>query len=362
MEVLAYIIFGFTAIQFVVALANLLFLQRLPAASGCDALVSILVPARNEENNVPQLIEEVLSQSHQNFELIIFNDQSTDDTAKIVESYCSQDSRIQLINSEELPSGWTGKNFACHTLANNAKGEYLLFLDADVQISGDIIGRTLSAMQKHKLALLSIFPVQKMVSTGERLVVPNMNYILLSLLPLILVRKSKFSSLSAANGQFMLFDAGKYKQYQLHKKVSMQRVEDIQIARMLKYGQEKIACLSSTNQVQCRMYNGYREAINGLSRSVIMFFGNSFVAALLFWLITTLGIASIILNMHAIGVVIYVCFLVSIRLMTSIVSKQNLLLNLLLGYPQKLVLGVIILKAIRAKIKKEFEWKGRKVT
>lgn len=362
MEVLAYIIFGFTAIQFVVALANLLFLQRLPAASGCDALVSILVPARNEENNVPQLIEAVLSQSHQNFELIIFNDQSTDDTAKIVESYCSQDSRIQLINSEELPSGWTGKNFACHTLANNAKGEYLLFLDADVQISGDIIGRTLSAMQKHKLALLSIFPVQKMVSTGERLVVPNMNYILLSLLPLILVRKSKFSSLSAANGQFMLFDAGKYKQYQLHKKVSKQRVEDIEIARMLKHEQQKVACLSGINQVQCRMYNGYREAINGLSRSVIMFFGNSFVAALLFWLITTLGIASVILSMHAIGVVIYVCFLVSIRLMTSKVSKQNLLLNLLMGYPQKLVLGLVIIKAMRAKIKKEFEWKGRKVT
>jgi len=361
MEVLAYIVFGFTAIQFMVALANLVFLQRLPAASACNALVSILVPARNEERNIPQLIEAVLKQAYQNFELIIFNDQSNDDTAKIVENYRSKDSRIQLINSKQLPTGWTGKNFACYTLANNAQGEYLLFLDADVQISGDVIGRTISAMQKYKLALLSIFPVQKMLSIGERFVVPKMNYILLSLLPLILVRKSTFVSLSAANGQFMLFDAEKYKQYQPHKKVSKQRVEDIEIAKLLKHERQKVACLSGINQVQCRMYNGYREAVNGLSRSVIMFFGNSVFASLVYWLITTLGIVVVILTMQPVAVAIYIVFLVSIRLMTSIVSKQNLLFNLLLGYAQKLILSIVIIKAIQAKIKKEFEWKGRKV-
>src|SRR5690606_28081384 len=133
-----------------------------------------------------------------------------------------------------LPKGWLGKNNACHNLAQHAKGKYLLFLDADVRVGDSIIKNTVSFTKKHKLGLLSIFPMQIMETLGEQSTVPNMNYILLSLLPLLLVRNTNFSSLAAANGQFMHFHAEIYPQTLPHQRMKNSKVEDIKIARFYK--------------------------------------------------------------------------------------------------------------------------------
>jgi glycosyltransferase involved in cell wall biosynthesis len=136
MMYLAYFILFFTVLQFLIVVVNLIFKPSLPKRLiQCNHLVSILIPARNEEKNIGTILNDILSLSYKNIEVIVFNDQSTDKTEEKVKEYATLDNRIRIINSDNLPNGWLGKNYACHSLAQHAKGDYLLFLDADVRIS-----------------------------------------------------------------------------------------------------------------------------------------------------------------------------------------------------------------------------------
>ena len=363
MLIVAYIVFGFAVVQLLVALVNLIFSQRLPQPDPTyNPLVSILIPARNEAQNIGNLLKDLQAQPYKNIEVLVFDDQSEDETAAVAGKFVVVDERINLFHSKGLPEGWLGKNHGCYSLAQKAKGEFFLFLDADVRISGNVLHQTISKVRKQHLGLLTVFPKQTMQTWGEWFVVPSMNYILLSLLPLILVRLSKFESLSAANGQFMLFDAETYLKHQPHKKHKMMRVEDISIARSFKESGIRIACLSAINGVRCRMYSGFNDAGKGLSRSVIMFFGNSVLLAILFWIITTAGFIFVLLKLSMAAFIIYLSMLIMTRICISLASRQNILKNLLLGFFQKWVLGYVIYLAIHAQTKQAYEWKGRKVS
>jgi glycosyltransferase involved in cell wall biosynthesis len=360
---LAYFIFAFSAVQLIIAVVNVFFIQQpKKAVSHFNELVSVLIPARNEEANIANLLDDLQNQDYQNIEIIVFNDLSTDKTEEIVNRFTRDDKRIKLINSEGLPNGWLGKNYACHIMSNHARGEYLLFLDADVWLKGGIISNTIAMAEKHHLGLLSIFPKQKMLSIGEIISVPNMNYILLTLLPLVLVRKSKFASLAAANGQFMLFDKSTYFNTLPHEKFKNNKVEDIEIARFYKQKNIPIACLVGNDTIECRMYNGFNEAVNGFSKNVTNFFGNSFFVAILFWVITTFGFIAVFLGFQPEFFVLFLATILTTRVFVSIASRQSILLNLLLLIPQQLALGLFVYKAIFNTLKKQYQWKGRNVS
>lgn len=359
---LAYIIFTFTLIQLIVAIINSVTVQQ-PKSCICNfnGLVSVLIPARNEESNIANLLSDLQTQDYKNIEIIVFNDLSTDRTEEIVTKIAKTDTCIRLVNSEGLPQGWLGKNYACHNLSQMAKGEYLLFLDADVRVKNGIIANSIALAEKHKTGLLSIFPKQKMVSAGEYLTVPVMNYILLTLLPLVLVLKSKFSSMAAANGQFMLFERAKYIETSPHEKFKNNKVEDIEIARYFKQKNIPVVCTLGDDTIECRMYKGLNEAVNGFSKNVVNFFGNSFFAATLFWIVTTFGFFVILSELSTVLFCTFLITVLAIRVVVSAISKQNIFLNLLLLVPQQLTLGILIYKALIYKSNKQLKWKGRNI-
>lgn len=360
---LAYFVFIFLGIRFLVALSNLIFAQRLPKTyHDCGSLVSVLIPARNEEKHILDILSDLLSQDYQNIEIIVFDDLSTDSTAVIVSSMSEKDNRIRIVHSCGLPDGWLGKNYACHELAKQAKGDYLLFLDADVRVGKDLISRTIHFAKKNNLGLLSIFPKQQMLSSGEWVTVPVMNSVLITLLPLILVKKSKFTSLSAANGQFMLFNSVVYKRNLPHEKLKHNMVEDIAIARFFKQQKVKIACLAGNESISCRMYTGFNEAVNGFSKNVISFFGDSFLVAILFWLVTTFGFLLVWFGLSFRYMLFYLLIVVSTKVVVSIVSKQNVLMNLIFHLPQQVSMGLFMYKALISKFNKKYEWKGRNIS
>ncbi|MBN2485557.1 MAG: glycosyltransferase family 2 protein [Bacteroidales bacterium] len=360
---LAYSILAFELLRLLVALSNLLFFQRLPKGIVAnDSLVSVLIPARNEEENIGVLLACLLRQQYTNIEILVFNDQSTDQTAAIVKQMQQADCRIKLIGSDGLPPGWLGKNYACYRLASEARGSYLLFIDADVRIGHQSIGKSVAFARKHKTALLSVFPRQQMHSAGEWLTVPVMNSILLTLLPLVLVRKSGFSSLAAANGQYMFFNAGAYKNYQPHQVLRSHKVEDIETARLFKRNSEKIACLASTGFIECRMYKSFNAAVQGFSKNIIGYFGNSPLLAISFWLVTTFGIVPVFLLLPVNFTWLYLALVFVARTIVSIVSKQHILKNLALALPHQIVTGLFIGKAIINKFKKQYIWKGRLIS
>ncbi|MFZ4464857.1 MAG: glycosyltransferase [Bacteroidales bacterium] len=363
MEIVAWSVFAFLAIQFLVSLANLLWAEKLPVkAKESDVLVSVLIPARNEEANIAQLLTDLGEQNHPNLEIIVFDDESEDQTLTLVYSFVEEDSRFHLIRSEGLPSGWLGKNNACHQLAQKAKGKYLLFLDADVRISRDFVGRFLDFTMRKKLKLASIFPKQIMFSIGEKLSVPLMHFILLSLLPLMLVRKSKFVSLSAANGQCMLFEAAYYHEILPHQLLKAEKVEDIRIAQLYKSHHQQIACLTGETGIQCRMYQSFDQAVNGFSKNIRAFFGNSFLLAVFFWLLTTFGACFVLFVLPLPIGIAGIFFWLLTRIFISAQSRQHIFTNLISLIPQQISLGWIILKAMLANITKSLVWKGRNIS
>lgn len=363
MTTLAWFILAFTMLQFAVAIVNLIFPQKFSSSiSGFKHLVSVLIPARNEEKNIANLLTDLVEHDYQNIEILIFNDQSTDKTAEIVSRFSLKDKRVKLINSDGLPEGWLGKNHACNSLSKVAKGKYLLFLDSDVRIGNRIIQQTCTFSEKYKLGLLSIFPRQIMISAGEKAAVPLMHYILLTLLPLILVRKTGFSSLAAANGQFMLFNAEIYKNYLPHEKMKNDKVEDIKIARYFKNQKIQIACITGKDSVICRMYSGFLESVHGFSKNVTQFFGNSFSLAILFWLVTTFGFIAVFLGLSKTIFILYLTIFILTRITVSIAARQSVLMNLIFLIPQQLALGLFVLKAVVNRYKNQYEWKGRNIS
>ncbi len=359
MQYLAYISLGFVALQFLNVLLNMFFSQRIKRTTASNSkTISILIPARNEEENIGFLLNDLSKIESENIEIIVCDDQSTDNTYNIVNQYIESNNKIKIIQSKKLPKGWLGKNYACYQLSQAATGNYLLFVDADVRLQGNIVQDTVAYLEKHQLGLLSIFPVQIQKTFGEKISVPIMNYILLTLLPLIFVRISPFSSHSAANGQFMLFDANTYKKNQPHKMFKNSAVEDITISRHFKKKNIKIACLTGEKKVQCRMYKNYKAALNGFAKNIFMFFGNSRLLAFLFWIIVALGSIPVLLfkiNFFIIYLVLYLMVL----LLYSFVSKQNMILNVLLFPIQILFLLQVMLTNIFNK--KQYLWKGRNI-
>jgi glycosyltransferase involved in cell wall biosynthesis len=360
---LLFIIILFATLQWIVVLINIIFKVKLPKSEYKeDDLISVLIPARNEQRNIQLILKDLINQKYKNLEIIICNDDSEDETKAIVQSFISQDSRIQLFDSLPLPEGWLGKNWACHQLAEKAHGSHFLFIDADVRLGNEIIEETITYHKNEKIGLLSVFPIQKMDTIGEYLTVPLMHYILLTLLPLVFVKKSHFASLAAANGQFMLFDQTIYNTYHPHSLVKSNKVEDIKIAQIFKKKGIRIACLTGINGIQCRMYHDLKSGIDGFSKNMVSFLGNSYILAFLFWTFTTCSIVIISVYGTINILLIYLFLYIFTKILVSLIAKQNFIYNLLLSIPQHIIMLIIIIKSyIHSKTKKQL-WKGRSIS
>jgi len=358
---LAYISFLFLGMQLINVLINALFRQKLLSSPTQEnSSISVLIPARNEEDKLPHLLSDLQKSNNERLEILVYDDDSSDRTSQVVLDFASQDQRIQLIQSQELQKGWLGKNNACYQLAQKAKGKYLLFLDADVRIDCSILTDSVQYMKKYQLNLLSIFPVQIMKAFGESISVPMMNYILLTLLPLIYVRLSPFKSHAAANGQFMLFDAAPYKEVQPHHKFRNSPIEDIAIAKYYKQQKFKTACITSEKRIRCRMYTSYHDALEGFSKNVLMFFGNKRILALLFWLFSATGFVPIAFALPQ-YLFIYLVGVITILTLYSVSSQQRIGRNIFLFPLQMAFLIRVIMRAITTRKQKTLLWKERNI-
>ena len=359
--ILAYIALIFLGIRFLIVISNTLFHYINQKSLHIDTpLISVLVPARNEEPNIGHLLECLTKQEYKNIEIIICDDNSTDRTVEILKDYCKTNKNISFFRGKALPQGWTGKNYACHQLSEKANGELFLFLDADVEISGDILARSIGYIRRRKLTLLSIFPKQLTLTPGEKLTVPLMNWIFLSLLPLPLVVFCKWASFSAANGQFMFFRADHYKRLKCHEMVKSSAVEDIQIMKMLKKRKYRVSTLLGDKRVICRMYTNYSEAAAGFTKNVLYFFCNNLLWVFFFTIFTSLGLVFVALWSAGIAL-IYLAVALFTRILISVISYQHVVSNLVFIPVQHFAFLHIVFRAIRNRRKGTLEWKERKI-
>jgi glycosyltransferase involved in cell wall biosynthesis len=314
-------------------------------------LVSILIPARDEERNIENLLQSVLLQKGVSFEVIILDDHSSDNTKAIASAYASKYSQIKVISGKELPMGWTGKNYACHQLAQAANGRYLVFLDADVSIHPELISSAVRQMENKELSLLSLFCRQQTQTFGEKVTVPLMNYLLLTLLPIKLIEGHTDPIFSAACGQFMMFRADNYRLYQWHKRARGRITEDLAIMKMLKQADEKGEGLLSGTLMTCRMYTGFNDAVKGFSILLFVLFLSAIMLGPLFILGTE--------NIYLISAVLIIIGFT--RFFTGRLSGENTW-EILLHPIQMFSFFYIGLIAIYRRYTRSVSWKGRTLT
>jgi glycosyltransferase involved in cell wall biosynthesis len=362
MEIIAYAAIAYLAYQLTVTLINMASSQYLKKGVPLyQPLLSILVPARNEEKNIGFLLDDLTRLDYAHYEILVYDDDSTDQTAGIVIERSNKDGRIRYIRGSGLPEGWLGKNHACHQLARQAQGEYLLFLDADVRAVPGLPCDALAFSERYDLELLSLFPVQKMKTWGEWATVPLMNRILIGNLPLILVRLSRLPGFSAANGQFMLFKAVTYKKHWFHEMVKNERVEDIRIIRLMKGMDYNVQTLLSGGQITCRMYCGFGESIAGFSKNIHAFFGKNWLILLLYLVLTTFGPLAVWISFSIKALMSYTAGIIVFRALVSIQSRQTWWLNTVMLPMQQISLVILSFLAFYRQMKGNLQWKGRKI-
>ncbi len=231
---------------------------RLPRASDAapyegPALVSVLVPARNEEQSVGVCLASLSVQTAPHLEIIAVDDGSTDGTPAILAAAARRDPRMCVLHLAGPPPGWTGKSFALDSGVAHARGSWLCFTDADTVHAPESIARAVGFAETHGLALLSLTSRQLTGSFWERVVQPVVFGLLDQWFPLGRVNDPA-SPLAAANGIFILIARDAYDATGGHRAVAGEVLEDVALARHVKARGGRIAFVDGADLVAARMY------------------------------------------------------------------------------------------------------------
>ncbi|MDR9418779.1 glycosyltransferase [Gracilimonas sp.] len=246
--------------------------------------VSICIPARNEEAVIERCVTSSLQQNYPNFEVLVLDDNSTDNTTAILRKLSGIINNLHHVQGKPKPDDWLGKPWACHQLSEKATGEFLVFIDADVWLEEDAVSKTVTALQKSDA--ITVWPKQKVVTFWEKLVIPMIYYGLYSLLPSKYVeqnpkwlpkslQKKLGHHFAAACGQCIAFNRSCYNRIGGHQSVKQQIVEDVELAKTIKKNGQKIIMYDGVDTVNCRMYQSHRELFEGLRKNFFVGFGRN---------------------------------------------------------------------------------------
>lgn len=236
--------------------------------------VSILIPARNEAALIGPTVRGLLDQAYPGFELIVLDDNSNDSTAETCRAAGNGDARLKVLSGSPLPGGWLGKNWACHQLAQAARGERLVFTDADVQWAPGALSALVAEMEQADAGLLTVWPTQETVTWGERLVIPLMALVIVAYLPVPLVHYSPWPAFAAANGQCMAFRRRAYDLVGGHAAVKDKIIEDITLARRIKKAVQRLHLVDGAGLVNCRMYRDWPAVRAGYAKNILAGYGD----------------------------------------------------------------------------------------
>lgn len=264
----------FVGVLLLIAVSNLWAWRKLGSYPKPLRLprVSILLPVREEENNVTACVTSLLAQDYPDWQLIVLDDDSHDATPEALAALARENPALQVLKGKRLPEGWLGKNWACQQLAAASDGELLLFVDADTRLEPEALRESVAALEAERADLVSVFPRQEVLSWGERLVVPILQWSTLSFVPLALAYRWPVSALVTASGQFMLFRRQAYEAIGGHAAVRDQVVEDVALARRITRHGLRWRLLDGSRYVHCRMYRGFRQVYEGLSKNLFPLF------------------------------------------------------------------------------------------
>ena len=232
-------------------------------------LVSVIIPARNERRNIERCVRSILASTYTRLEVIVVDDHSTDGTGELARAIAGNDSRLRVINAPDLPSGWFGKQWACTTAAKAARGEILVFTDADTRHAPDLLPRVINAMHSRNADLLTLAGDQEMHTFWERVIQPQM-------FALISIRYGGTEHVSharkpadvIANGQFIAVRRSVYDAVGGHALVHDRVDDDLSMAQEFVRAGHRIVLLLAIGRFSTRMYTSLREIVGGWRKNI----------------------------------------------------------------------------------------------
>lgn len=323
--------------------------------------ISVIIPARNEEASLGACLESLVHQTGVAFEIIVVNDHSTDRTRDIAAGFAN----VNVIEAGPLPPGWTGKNNAVATGAQHARGEWLLFTDADTVHLPGSLARALSEAKQSGVALLSYSPQQVVSGLWEKAVMPVIFAELASQ-----YRPSEVSDpnspAAAANGQYILIRRQAYEAVGGHAAIADKILEDVELARRVKISGLPIRFRYGGDVVRTRMYRSFPQLREGWTKNLAVLFPHPvrlavwrLIEFLAFIFSLTLLVLFLASGLTALAPVFLIGPALSIRRIARAHFSWTANALLLLGLP---LFSYLLLRSQSAHRRGSVTWKGREYT
>ena len=356
LNVFTNLIFFATALLLLLAITNFFTIRRPESATQRSESVSILVPVRNEAENIGDL---VLSLQAQQFlvkpEIIFINDSSTDETLEKLQQATLGGAQIKVVNAPSLPSGWLGKPWALQQGFLQASGEIVVTLDADVRLTPTGISQSIAMLGQR--SFISPYPRQIAKTFSERLIQPLLQWSWMSTVPLRIAEKSSRTSLAVANGQFFVVRKSALNRIGGFEAIASQVLDDMELARALIKSGARGGVGDGSSLAQTRMYQNFAEIRAGYGKSLWKAFGKKSGSAGAITFLFATGIAPLIswANGSPLGFLAY-GFVVITRMLSAYRSRGKLVDSLL--HPISCaILIYLIIYSWRAR--GVVAWKGR---
>lgn len=318
--------------------------------------VSILIPMRNEEKNVSACVETVINQvGLESFEILVLNDESVDQTKQELSKF----TQIKALEGKELPNGWLGKLWALDQLVEESKGEYLVFLDADVRLTSNAVASGIKTMREWDF--MSAYPKQIMGGFLQRIFQPLLQWSWMSSVPLLVSQKLSIKSMVVANGQFLIIKRDAYLKSGGHKLIKAEVLDDLMIAKQLVRSGFKGGVAEGSQVASCNMYESSMQLIKGYQKSLWKAFGSPIGALLVVIILFVSGVLPFILALlgSEIGLISY-ALIVASRILSAI--RTNTIPNTAILHPVAVILLILLIAySWIGKLSNSLTWRDRSV-
>ena len=232
-------------------------------------IISVIIPARNEEQDIASSLRSVLNQEGVDLEVIVVNDHSTDRTGEIVDDIARSDSRIKVIHNPPLNQGWLGKCNAMQFGAAEATGDYLLFTDADIIHSPGCFATVLNVMHEEAYDFISLLPFLKNHSFLENV---NMPIYFFGVAKLLAIQglEDPDSANAVASGALMLIKTQVFQDIGGFQDVKGEMLDDVGLARLLKTQNYRVGYRLAPECLQVRLFKNNRDAFWGTTKNILV--------------------------------------------------------------------------------------------
>jgi len=358
-----FIIYGVLAVQLGILLYNLAYWRgrRLRAGASVGApTLSVLIPARNEVQNLPALLESLSPQLGAGVECWVCDDGSDDGTTEWLARH-AESLGVRWFRSAPRPDGWVGKNWACCQLAARAQGEWLLFLDADMRCMAGFLDALRAYLQATDAQLVSAIPAFAPTNLSVALLKLMVPFSVFTLLPLPLAERHPNPAFAFANGQVLAFRKDDYLRWQPHRAVRGAVLEDVALAALVKRHRGIVRLLDARAWLRVSMYPTLRAAMDGFAKNAVAICRTTPMALLVGAMLALVYLyplgAGLVLGQYALALAAVAGAVAVFGLSARVVGMP---FWMGLGYPVSVVLGILtLLRSIVWYRRGWVRWKGR---